>query len=476
MFYWSGNGACLTPQPAWTASPPPAPFGTAPGSPERGTGSPFLMAFAGLMVVTLVGRLFDYVLVGLHLPMLICGMVLVAGLLGGGVAALKSRPGILQLAFIVWMGVSTVFSSWKGGSAEYLVRFTFFSLTWLPLAAGPRSVRETGRLAFLVGLAGLLLLVFTSGTYAVELGAAMRATDRLGLEAGAYRNPADVGLIAGFAIPLCWLLPVRGRALRAALGLSATVFLLRTMALTGSRAALLGAGAMLAVLILHTPGLQRLALLVAAGLGAIVLAVTLPAHTLQRLGTTLDAFSGVSREAALTDEALLSALERREVLLDSLKITATHPVFGVGPGQFAEYRWKGARLEGIRKSYLVTHNSFTQVSSESGIPGMLLYVAFLAAIHRTLRIARGLNAPDAHPDWRLGRALAICLELSLVCFVVQAAFMSVPGYIFQFVIAGLALALERTSRLAAAPATPAATASWASTLAAGSRPAAPRPA
>ena len=53
-------------------------------------------------------------------------------------------------------------------------------------------------------------------------------------------------------------------------------------------------------------------------------------------------------------------------------------------------------------------------------------------------------------------SLAFYLELSFICFLVCAFFISVVQYIPQFIVAGLALALERISRvkIAAAPSTP----------------------
>ena len=55
---------------------------------------------------------------------------------------------------------------------------------------------------------------------------------------------------------------------------------------------------------------------------------------------------------------------RAELLMKSLVITAKHPLFGVGPGQFASYTGK----------WLVTHNTYTELSSECGIPALILFL------------------------------------------------------------------------------------------------------
>ena len=54
-----------------------------------------------------------------------------------------------------------------------------------------------------------------------------------------------------------------------------------------------------------------------------------------------------------------------------------HPIFGVGPGIFTVGEADLAKSEGQAAQWHVSHNSYTQVSSEMGIPGLLLYLAAL---------------------------------------------------------------------------------------------------
>ena len=113
---------------------------------------------------------------------------------------------------------------------------------------------------------------------------------------------------------------------------------------------------------------QRIGLLALIPVGLIALLVVLPESTRTRLMSFSQSEIGVSKEA-------LESSESREYLLkQSIIFTFTHPVFGVGPGQFSSYEGGLRTEEGERGSWHETHNTFTQISSECGIPAMLCYI------------------------------------------------------------------------------------------------------
>ena len=43
-------------------------------------------------------------------------------------------------------------------------------------------------------------------------------------------------------------------------------------------------------------------------------------------------------EESSSDEAMASVAERRDLLRDAIQMTITHPIFGVGPGEYPDYR------------------------------------------------------------------------------------------------------------------------------------------
>ena len=77
-----------------------------------------------------------------------------------------------------------------------------------------------------------------------------------------------------------------------------------------------------------------------------------------------------------TDVAAVESTEARKLLFQrSLRATVERPLFGVGPEQFPNYRGKGGRAQETREVlWYGTHNSYTQISSESGIPAIIFYV------------------------------------------------------------------------------------------------------
>jgi len=218
--------------------------------------------------------------------------------------------------------------------------------------------------------------------------------------------------------------------------------------------------AMGAVFFARTGAVSRFMLIAGsiAGIGLVLL--TVPEHTLMRLATLADAIENHNEVAVEgTGEAVASAAERRQLLLDSVRISFTHPIFGIGPGQFGMYRWSMWKEQGVKAGYLVTHNAYTEVSSEEGLPALLFFIGVVVGTFRTIRNARKLNSPGSHKDWQSGRDIAMCLELSFLIIVICGFFLANAQYIFWYLMGGIALALERITlhliaqeRLAAPPA------------------------
>ncbi len=73
----------------------------------------------------------------------------------------------------------------------------------------------------------------------------------------------------------------------------------------------------------------------------------------------------------------------------------SHPLFGVGPDQFAAAVSQEAAGDGQQVPWLGTHNTYTQVSSECGIPALIFYVAVIGALPAFQPSA--LSADSRHP-------------------------------------------------------------------------------
>ena len=111
-------------------------------------------------------------------------------------------------------------------------------------------------------------------------------------------------------------------------------------------------------------------------------------------------------------------------------MTAEHPLFGVGPGQFIEEQAKEAQDAGARPMWHYTHNSFTEISSENGIPGLVLFVIAFFGAYRGLSPIR-----KKYPDVRVRRA-ALFTQMAVLMTAVGASFLSMSyGGIIVVIIA-----------------------------------------
>jgi O-antigen ligase len=126
-------------------------------------------------------------------------------------------------------------------------------------------------------------------------------------------------------------------------------------------------------------------------------------------------------------EASASAQQRKELLLQSLKVTAQHPLLGVGPGNF----------EFISGFWHVTHNSYTQMSAEGGIPALLLY---LLVFWRSIVNLRKVNRYSA--TTKAAAVLSMTLQASLAGYLVGSFFLSLGYHLFPYCLLAYTSALR----------------------------------
>ena len=166
--------------------------------------------------------------------------------------------------------------------------------------------------------------------------------------------------------------------------------------------------------------------------------------------------SGVHRarfaeaRAELLGQGLGSVTERLALWGVGFEIVRDHPFFGVGLGRYAamlaDYR---PELEGM-----AAHNSFVQIGAETGIPGLLLYVAlFGSALLARVSASRRRN----QASWQQGTGLA--LEVALVAYLSAGLFISRHDMLLAYVLVGASAALttssadQRVARQSSAPST-----------------------
>jgi O-antigen ligase len=180
---------------------------------------------------------------------------------------------------------------------------------------------------------------------------------------------------------------------------------------------------------------QRLVSWVIAPVLVTVAIIALPNTVVTRIMS----FSDANKQAS--QEALESSAARQELLKESVLCTFRNPVFGIGPGQFTTYQGTKEELRGTGLYWHNAHNSYTQVASECGMPGLIFY---LGGVFSTLAL---LN--KAHRRTRCDPRLAglrnalFCIRLAMVGFCTAIFFLNFAYMFYLPAMAGLAIAISR---------------------------------
>jgi len=411
--------------------------------PPRGRPAFYLTVIFVFVVYARFPEIMDIVTgYALHSARIVMGLALVATLLfGGDLRAVFSKIGISLFAFSLWLCVCIPFSIWRGGSVRMLRDFWALSLfSYVIVASAVQGLEQCRKIMYSLAAATVFIEVFT-----LVIGRAQGG--RIALLGGILGNANYLALMLLMGLPFC-LFVVRTKPGLSPLKLVCLLMLFCipvTIAATGSRGGLLTLAIMFLLYFLPLPPSQK----VVVGIVALILsvvAVTLSSRSaLDRFRTIFAASTPVN-----LSESERSAVEsmdiRKSLLLSSLQLTMRHPLLGVGPGMFAV-----ANADFIEETtgrpdwnaWHETHNTFTQLSCEDGLPGLFLYCLTLLLCFKSLLSVEKRARRD--PALSSVRHIAFALRLALIAFTGTAVFAS-NGYAYYFpMLAGLCVAVERAS-------------------------------
>jgi O-antigen ligase len=139
----------------------------------------------------------------------------------------------------------------------------------------------------------------------------------------------------------------------------------------------------------------------------------------------------IGRLLSNAGEAEASAVARQNLLGRSIYVTLTHPLLGLGMNNFP--------IVSIHDQ--VTHNAYTQVSAEMGIPALIIYVLFLLSSLKRLRAVER-ETYDSRARTRV-YYLSIGLQASVVGYMVSSFFASVAYLWYIYYLVGYAVCLHR---------------------------------
>jgi len=391
--------------------------------------------------LTIFSRLHDYVPY-LHLPALLLTMCLLISLATNGwLRALQSPIGKCLTILTIWFGVACIFSIWRGGSVA------LYTGTWLK------------SYAIFIVVSGLLIKIsdVSMAVWMSALGVSITGLSALlfgKLQDG--RNSTNVGrfgdvndlaqiLIVGICLSAAIYSRKETGFIRRGVIVVIALVMCVAMAKTGSRGGFIGVMVVVAVLFLQSSASGKLVTAVVCATIAFASVTLLPSTLLNRY---LALLGNSAAEEDLSDGAIGSAQSRKHLLLRSLYVTRQNPLFGVGPGMFQEEEDTIAKDEGfLHGAWHETHNMYTQVSSEAGLPALFCFLGMYIYGFRNLNAVCRAGRQSRDPAILDAAALAFWMRLALVGLTTTGLFLSVAYSPEPLVLLGICVALERAVRI-----------------------------
>jgi O-antigen ligase len=366
----------------------------------------------------------------------------VVWLLSGNAArGLRHGIGLWWVAFLLWLLLATPFSVWRGGSARMLLNFVPKSyLCFFYACSFVTSLRRCRCLMYVNAVgAGLLLLTCLSfGDAGAEL-----AGERLRIPGSLfYANANDLALTLLLGMTAFLFLffseGILAKIVASIGSMLSTVYALKT----GSRGCLVAGLAVLGMIFLLSRNKFKVAFFALPIIG--VALFSLPPSTLHRLSLLFATPETAMNESAPDQASLASEFQRQGLLKKSLDYTLAHPVFGVGPDQFATAVFGESSKEGEHVPWLGTHNTYTQVSSECGIPALIFYCGpILLCFRLNYRLYKRTRN---HAAYREMAGLSLCLLAATLVYALSTFFFHIAYSMSLPALAGFSVALHFASR------------------------------
>ncbi len=343
---------------------------------------------------------------------------------------LRSPIALWWLAFAIWLVLATPFSSWRSGSLGLVLGYYKAQVPVMFVIGGLISTWREFRAMMITLALAAAVNVFSGRFFEV----ANSSGGRLQLEFGSIANSNDFVAHLFFVLPFLAYIVLEGK--KSWLIKGTAVFLafsgLYFAARSASRGGLIAFASVCAFVMLRGRLNQRILFSAAALLLVVIGVATLPSAVLVRYATLFGGSANSDQEAVDSQRA------RTYLLKSSIGYTLEHPIFGVGPGEFSDVEGGEAHARGQRGAWQVTHNAYTQASSEAGIPALFFVLAGIISTFLGLnRIYR--EAKDARRDIT---AAAYCLQISLIGFSVAIIFLALVYTMYLPALAGLTVALQ----------------------------------
>ncbi|MGH9573465.1 MAG: O-antigen ligase family protein [Candidatus Acidiferrales bacterium] len=376
-----------------------------------------------------------------HLTLLL-GLCASAAYIGawfcGSIPLLNSRELRLMLLLTAWFIAGVPFAYWRGGSFQVLTQEWFKTLlVFFLLTQTLVSLRRIRAVLWAIVLSELAVTAYS----VLNPSRSMWVGNRFSGVSEGILGWNFLGIAVALTVPFIAALFLTRTSLTKSLILAAAVAVMMWMlVLTASRSGMMSVA--FSLLLTYALILRRSSLgnMVAAALAlAMLLSVcAAPGVFWERIQTIWSASAPANAVSASADA---SEEERSAVLVTSLRYTLEHPIFGLGLGNFSVAR---GTETGVPSGWLGTHNTFTQLSSEAGIPALLIFLVLLGSSIRSMwRIARSERASQGSSEIDLMARAAL---VSLAAFIFGAFFAHIAYEYFLYYPIAIAVGVQYLAR------------------------------
>lgn len=408
------------------------------GASARETGN-FGAILVAIYAFIVASRILDLSSIArLHIPLvlfIVLALFTLAMLIQRGIQGfLDNKASLFFAALTVWVVISYPLSEWRAVSFPLMEKTVQGLIIFAAVAQLASTEKNWRRIAAAFGYAALCASIL-SFFFATSVGGGRVAVR------GGIGDPNEFALSLVIGLPFLLFTAVTSKGVKRIVLYASCVLVLYSFARTGSRGGLLALLAMLLVIFILGKAAQKMTIIAACVLGLATAAVVLPNYITERFTTFFEVHDDQASGAIENrlDSAVASAEGRKQLLIQSLQVTARHPLMGVGPGVFPTV----ARHQRVaNKEYgganLVTHNTYTEYSSEAGLLAFIFWTGTLFCCIKYARQAyRSMSGLDEGLTAAARDTLAAMVALAVGSFFLSLAYgLKIP------VLLGLTVALH----------------------------------
>lgn len=354
-------------------------------------------------------------------------------LFSGDVSLTWSRELRIILLLTAWFAAGVPFAYWRSGSLQVLTEtwlktvLIFFLLT--------QTLITLKRIRVVLWAIVLSALVVTLYSLAASSRGGEIGQRVIGISRG-FLCWNFLGIALGVIIPYMAALFIAKRSAIRSILLAATIASMSWLqVLTASRSGtLVVAFSVILTCLLVSSGSSRGRIVRMGTVSALLVTICLaPGVFWERISTITDNDAApANTEAGSAD---MSKQERFTLLMQSVTCTMEHPLFGLGLGNFNVASGSNSYSS---VAWLGTHNTYTQISSEAGVPALLLYLALLYTVLNNMKQVMLVTNHD--PQSVELNLMARASIVSLLSFVF-AAFFAHIGYEYYVYTVPIAVAV-----------------------------------